>query len=133
MKREKRNEILNKNNELYWDFYTSSTIAYKYAKEETIVNEIKRPASLEKAQKIMLDSQQSVEPESLMIPLDKSLPISEKIEKKRDNDNSSSFCSDDSIIDNTLQNLKTQLNVKKKNQNQAVDELANLEGMLIRF
>ena len=77
-----------------------------------------------------IQSQESEMPESLMIPLDKSFPKMDKISVEGDDEKSSSICSDNSILDSTVRDLKSQLNVKKKNQNQAVDELDDLDGKI---
>mmetsp|Transcript_23287 Transcript_23287/g.23218 ORF Transcript_23287/g.23218 Transcript_23287/m.23218 type:complete len:129 (-) Transcript_23287:199-585(-) len=80
----------------------------------------------------IIESQESDVPESLIIPLKATPPVMEKIDPDSPHDRSSSICSDSSILDSTVQNLKSQLNVKKMNQNEAVKELEILEDLQVK-
>ncbi|CAI2376264.1 unnamed protein product [Moneuplotes crassus] len=110
----------------YWMLYTESTKAYK-CKSKPFKDD-KKPFYKKEISKI-IESQESDVPESLIIPLKATPPVMEKIDPDSPHDRSSSICSDSSILDSTVQNLKSQLNVKKMNQNEAVKELEILEGM----
>jgi hypothetical protein len=62
----------------------------------------------------MIANEQDIEEDNSLI---KSYPKMEKIFVPiTREDRSSSLCSDDFVIDNTLQNLKAQLNVKEMDQ-----------------